>query len=218
MSKNKWMRGNDTEKFDSLEIQLPDLIFVDEMPQDDGAKDLETVAFDNRTPACNTAESFSAKVPLSSIPVNEYARSILLSVLVEIEGLPRLGDALKRGVTWELKQVRDQGIEYKPAKWNGVPLDEAQRQAYSRAVLHLEKFGIVQRITERHRNRVTHVQPTARGLRLALRLVGRSADRLVIADGLRLTNWGKELAVGISIPKPGTQADAPMQQCEQTVQ
>jgi hypothetical protein len=203
MSKNKWTRGNGTEKFDSPAIHLPERIYIGEMTQDDGAKDLETVAFADGTPASNTAESFSpAKVPLSSIPVNEYARSILLSVLVEIEGLPRLGDALKRGATWELKQVRDQGIEYKPAKWNGVPLDEAQRQAYSRAVLHLEKFGIVQRITERHRDRVTHVRPTSRGLRLALRLAGRSADRSAVTEGLQLTHWGLELADKMRF-KPG---------------
>lgn len=204
MSKNRQTPRDDARSPNSPEIHLPEVIYIDEITQSSHAAQrfLPTV-FTNPTQARSSNKSTrSARVPLASIPVNEYARSILLSVLAETESLLRLGSALTRGVTWELVQVRDQGIAYKPAKWNGTPLDYAQRQAYSRAVLRLEGFGVLRRITEPHRDRVTQVQLTAVGLRLALRLAGRHADRSAIAEGLRLTNWGRELAPLIRVKPP----------------
>jgi len=135
----------------------------------------------------------SKRVPLSSIPLNDYARNLLLSVLAEIKTLPALVNPTA------LAQSRDLGIPYKPAEWGKAPLDYARRQAYSRAALRLENLGVLRRITERHRDRVTHVQLTATGLRLALWLAGRRADRSAIAEGLRLTHWGRDLAAKIRV-------------------
>ena len=149
------------------------------------------------------ALSFQSKrVPLASIPLNEYGRNLLLSVLAEIKTLPALANPLG------LAEARDLGIAYKPAQWDSAPLDYARRQAYSRAALRLENLGVLRRITERHRDRVTHVQLTATGLRLALWLAGRRADRSAIAEGLRLTNWGKELAAKIRV-KPRQDKQVP---------
>ena len=101
----------------------------------------------------------------------------------------------------ELVQMRDNGIPYRPAEWYGIALDCAERQAYSRAAMRLEAYGVLRRITEPRRDRVTHLQLMPLGLRLALRLAGRRADRSAIAEGLRLTRWGKDLAASIPANK-----------------
>lgn len=150
----------------------------------------------------------STRISLVSIPLNDQARNVLLSVLAEIETLPVLGAALMRGATADLVQLRGKGIPYQPAQWNGATLDYAQRQAYSRAAMRLENLGVLRRITEQHRDRVTHVQLTATGLRLALRVAGRRADRSAIAEGLRMTSWGRELAAGLPVQPRRDKEDA----------
>ena len=152
----------------------------------------------SRTAATSTN---SRRTALGSIPVNEYAEKILFGVLGEIEALPILEPMLTQGATPELVQMRDNGIPYRPAEWYGVPLDCAARQAYSRAAMRLEACGVLRRITEPRRDRVTHLQLTAFGLRLALSRAGRRADRSAIAEGLRLTRWGKNLAANLSAGK-----------------
>ena len=152
----------------------------------------------SRTAATSTK---SRRTALISIPVNEYAEKILFSVLGEIEALPILEPMLTQGATPELVQMRDNGIPYRPAEWYGVPLDCAARQAYSRAAIRLEAYGVLRRITEPRRDRVTHLQLTDLGLRLALSRAGRRADRSAIAEGLRLTRWGKDLAANLSADK-----------------
>ena len=143
----------------------------------------------------------STRIALASIPVNEFAEKILFGVLAEIETLPMLRSALTQGATPELVGLRDTGIPYRPAEWYGVALDCAARQSYSRAAIRLEAHGVLRRITEPRRDRVTHLQLTATGLRLALSRAGRRADRSAIAEGLRLTRWGKDLAANLSAGK-----------------
>lgn len=158
------------------------------------------------------ALSFQSKrIAPASVPLNEHARRLLLSVLAEIQALPILAAPSMRGMPLELADIRDRGIPYRPAQWDNAPLDYARRQAYSRAAQWLEGMGFLRRITERHRNRVTHVQLTASGLQLALWLAGRHADRLAIAEGLRLTNWGKELASRIHVKPHCSKKNPPSQ-------
>jgi hypothetical protein len=128
-----------------------------------------------------------------AIPISEHARKLLRAVLIEIKSLPAFGHDLPNGRTLELRAIRDKGIPYQPSKWDDAPLNDAERQAYSRAALQLQMHGLLERITEQHRDRVTHVRLTPRGLRLALRLAGNGVNRLAITEGLRLTNWGREL-------------------------
>ena len=194
------------------EIRLPEVIYFPELAESSQTtQSHKSKAFAKAARARTVAmSSKSARMPLASIPLNDSGRKLLLSVLAGIETLPGLGDVLTRGTTWELVQLRDKGIPYQPAQWDNTPLNEARRQAYSRAAVQLENRGVLRRITEPYRDRVTHVQLTATGLRLALRLAGRHADRLAIAEGLRLTPWGKELAGAIRV-QPRRDKQAPRQ-------
>ena len=140
-----------------------------------------------------TSRLKAGRPPAATIPLDDYAKKILLAVLAEIEVLPMWGTALREGATWELARVRDQGVAYQPVAWYGTPLSCAQRKAYSRAAARLEVAGLLWRITEQNRNRVTHLRLTAAGLRRALQMAGRRANRSVIIEGLRQTAWGKYL-------------------------
>ena len=143
------------------------------------------------------ASGKSGRSNAANVRLDDYAQKILLALLAEIEALPVLGSGLQQGAAYELLQIRDMGIPYRPGVWYGASLDCAQRQAYSRAAIRLEGAGFVRRITEPRRDRVTHLQPTVDGLRMALRLAGRRADRSAVAAGLSMTRWGRELAAVI---------------------
>ena len=180
------------------EIQMPEIMHIHLSSLLSKPKPFAKAA---RSRAAAMSTNKSRRTALGSIPVDAYAEKILLAVLAEIETLPILGSSLTRGTMPELVQMRDHGIPYRPAGWYGVPLDCAARQAYSRAALRLETHGVLRRITEPCRDRVTHLQLTALGLRLALSRAGHRADRSAIAEGLRLTRWGKDLAANISAGK-----------------
>ena len=146
-------------------------------------------------------EPLGGKTPrrsLQAIPLDADGVDILVAVLAEIEALPYLGTELEAGATRSLAELRDVGIPYRPGDWFGGPLSPARRKAYSRAATRLEDAGLVLRVTEPNRDRVTHLQPTAAGLRRAMRLVGRRADLAAIAEGLRRTAWGGHLAEVVS--------------------
>jgi len=130
--------------------------------------------------------------------LDRHAADILAAVLAEIEALKHLGTALEEGASPRLAGLRDVGIAYRPDDWFGGPLSGARRKAYSRAAARLEGAGLLLRITEPNRDRVTHLQLTAAGLRRALRLVGPRADLAAIAEGLGRTTWGRELAAGLT--------------------
>jgi hypothetical protein len=151
-----------------------------------------------------------------AIPISEHARKLLRAVLIEIESLPAFGHDLPNGRTLELRAIRDKGIPYRPSTWNGAPLNDTERQAYSRAALQLQMYGLLERITEQHRDRVTHVRLTDKGLRLALRLAGRDIDRSAHIEGLRLTNWGRELVKELRVEWHQKKVDVSIQQNELT--
>jgi hypothetical protein len=182
--------------------QGPDSLFVTYPSLDAMVADLTPATRDAMAPDFSDAA-------LSTIPIVEHARNLLRAVLIEIEWLPVFGADLSSGRTLELKGIRDRGIPYAPAKWDAAPLSDAERQACSRATLQLQGLGLLERITEPRRDRVTHVRPTASGLRLALQLAGPDADRLAIREGLGLTTWGKELADGMQTEPCPNSADAP---------
>ncbi|MEQ8785115.1 MAG: hypothetical protein RIC55_02410 [Pirellulaceae bacterium] len=84
------------------------------------------------------------------------------------------------------------GVPYQPNQWFG-PLTMAERKACSRAAKRLESEGLVERVTQRGRNRVTHLRPTAAGICSALETAEPQADRAAIVDGLRRMNWAGHL-------------------------
>lgn len=97
----------------------------------------------------------------------------------------------------EIVGMRRHGVPYAPCQWFG-PLSDAERQRYSRATMRLEREGYLTRITERHRDRVTHLVPTLNGLMWVLRSEGMlNTDSLAV--GLRRTEWGGRLADELEI-------------------
>lgn len=72
--------------------------------------------------------------------------------------------------------------------------------AWSRATKRLADLGLIVRRTDASRDRARWVQPTAAGLSKAIELAGDTIDSLAVMDGLRLTEWGQELAEQIIDP------------------
>ena len=129
--------------------------------------------------------------------LNRNACEILLNVLAQIEVFPELDVNLAAGLNPYPAAMRTIGVPYRPDTWFDKPLDNVRRQAYSRATKWLERAGLVHRITEPYRNRVTHLVLTFAGLQQAIEIAGPQADRLAITEGLRMTNWGKDLAMAM---------------------
>jgi hypothetical protein len=125
---------------------------------------------------------------------NHNARTVLLNLLAQIEILPELDACVWDDPDQYPATIRTIGIPYKPRAWFDKSLDTSRRQAYSRATRWLEQAGLVRRIMEPHRNRITHLRFTLEGLITALEIAGPGADRLTIAEGLQLTHWGRKLA------------------------
>ena len=70
---------------------------------------------------------------------------------------------LAAGEPWAAALVElSSGAEYLPSFWLDRSLSDAERQAYSRACRRLEQRGRVVRVVSG--GRVTHLQPTPRGL------------------------------------------------------
>lgn len=126
-----------------------------------------------------------------SAAIRRAANDLLVILLVQVEvfgewdGAPGWPDA-------ELHAMRSIGIPYKPSVWfdDRTP---ARRMLHSRAARYLEQNWLVDRITERHRNRVQYIVFRQAGLKQALDAAGPSADRDLIARGLELTTWGGRL-------------------------
>ncbi len=150
-------------------------------------------------PFCGAAVPVHTPLRIVTAAVmGEYVKRIMVALLAEIEALRDLGPTLEEGTTRGLADLRDLGIPYGPANWSDVPLSAASRKAYSRATARLERVGLVSRVPETRRDRVTHLRLTPAGLRWALALVGRRADRAALAEGLRRTTWGQELAAALT--------------------
>jgi hypothetical protein len=97
----------------------------------------------------------------------------------------------------EIAGLRRHGIPYAPCEWFG-PVNDKQRQRYSRATMRLEGDGYVIRITELRRDRVTHLRPTLNGLMWALR-ASPATDIGEVTTALRRTEWGRRLAEDVEI-------------------
>ena len=72
----------------------------------------------------------------------------------------RLLAAIGRQVGSEARQA---GIRYEPAIWLHQKPTVTRRQRWSRLTKRLERAGLLERIVERTRNRVTHVRLTKSG-------------------------------------------------------
>jgi len=123
-----------------------------------------------------------------------YERDLLLAVLAELDVLgSRTTKELCVGER-HLAELLTRGVPYTPDDWCEQPLSAARRKAISRAAQRLESSGLLIRVTEPNRNRVTHLLPTLDGLLKAFRLTSQADFKSIIA-GLHRTAWGGRLAV-----------------------
>ena len=126
--------------------------------------------------------------------VSSVADAILLTVLAEIETFAEIPEELFVAPPRYVEQMASLGVPYRPRAWFGGSLPPRLRKVCSRAVDRLEWSGLIERITEPKRDRVTHLRPTQAGLRAALEIAATSADRRAINEALRRTDWGGELS------------------------
>jgi hypothetical protein len=125
-------------------------------------------------------------------PRKTSERELLLILLAEVEVLGEL-TTRRKTVRDDSSAVSGHGVRYEPTRWFGQSLSQARRKSFSRAARRLSGDGSVVRVTEPHRDRVTHLKFTAEGLQRALRLAGADADRNAVFTGLRTTAWGRAL-------------------------
>ena len=115
-------------------------------------------------------------------------QAMILAILEQIAAF----SAVPARVASNSRRMRQRGVRFSPCEWFG-DWSVAQRQRYSRTATRLERDGYLVRITERRRNRATHVQPTCYALTWALEreIV---PDLAALTSGLRRTEWGFDLA------------------------
>ena len=92
------------------------------------------------------------------------------------------------------EQYREHGVPYRPTLWVESELDTAQRQALSRAVRSLSNLGLIVAVRQ-NGSRVSHIQPTPKGLQMAIKLVvqqGHMPDTKAVAIALRTSGWATD--------------------------
>jgi len=153
---------------------------------------IERVAGSKDRPAeHSTQKNYASSRPFAPVALDRRCQRILLAVLADIE----------------VGVAEDAGVRHQPAVWFGC-LTAAQRKACSRAVRSLEEAGLLVRITEPNRDRVTHVQLTPAGLWRALQLAGPDADCDAIIDALLHTTWGQDVLDGMTPANHGEEVDS----------
>ena len=128
----------------------------------------------------------------STLSIYASERELLLVLLAEVEILGELM-AKRRSTADDAPSVCGRGVRYEPSRWFGQRMSQTRRKSLSRAARRLSDRGLVVRATEPRRDRVTHLAFTANGLKQAMTLAGRDADRSAVFAGLRRTAWGRAL-------------------------
>lgn len=123
------------------------------------------------------------------------SHQILVAMLAEIEVFAEVSEDALQGNDSYVVAMISVGIPYSPATWFGEALTQAQRMACSRATRRLATQGLVERILEDHRDRVTHLVLTSQGLRQAFQIAGPDACSEAVMEGLQRTTWGRPLAI-----------------------
>ncbi len=131
---------------------------------------------------------------------NDYPVEILHWCLVSLdawgEALRRNDRHLDRWAFYYSLPTKIYGVGYDPKTWwecdNG-PIGPAERQGFSRGAKALEAAGLLVLIRQ-HGTRLSHVQPTPKGLQVALRL-NPEADRKNVAKAIRTAAWGTKAHV-----------------------
>ena len=119
------------------------------------------------------------------MPHIDYESEIMTAV---VDGLDFFGAEIRAGATWAKPVYREKeglhsvayeivhyGIPYIPKDWMDRTLTETERQGFSRGVRHLERLGLI--VGFSRRSRVSHLQPTPRGLEIGIELFRRAGDQ-----------------------------------------
>jgi hypothetical protein len=128
----------------------------------------------------------------STLSIYASERELLLILLAEVEILGEVVTT-RRTAGDNSSAVSGRGVRYEPSRWFGQRMSQTRRKSFSRAARRLSDRGLVIRATEPKRDRVTHLAFTANGLKQAMTLAGRDADRSAVIAGLRRTAWGRAL-------------------------
>jgi len=115
-------------------------------------------------------------------------------LLAEIEVFAEIDvSAVGISSTW-LNGMRNRGIPFTPEYWSARH-GPSRKMQLVRAARDLEEKGLLQRLTEPHRDRTTYVIPSITLLRQTIEKLSGQADVNAICLGLRKTLWGAEHAV-----------------------
>ncbi len=115
-------------------------------------------------------------------------------LLAEIEVFSEIDvSAVGISSTW-LDGMRNRGIPFAPEYWSAGH-GASRKMQLVRAARDLERKGLLQRLTEPHRDRTTYVIPGITLLRQTIENLSGQADVNAICLGLRKTIWGTEHAV-----------------------
>jgi hypothetical protein len=131
---------------------------------------------------------------------HDYEEEILTAIIAELDTWGHALQSDRPEHKWARMCYADNPCE-QLQRW-GVPnhaeifaigkeLTQADRMSFSRCLRRLSGMRLIQTI-RRHNSRVTHIQPTARGLEMGIRLVrqsGAEPDIANILTALRTTKW-----------------------------
>ncbi len=114
----------------------------------------------------------------------DYESETLKAVVLD---LLCFGEDLRRGKSYTAPGYRNDprqqtyasevirfGLRYAPGEWQ-KGLTAAEREGFSRGVKHLERLRLVVPV-ERYGKRLTHLQPTPRGLEIGVKLLQRAGE------------------------------------------
>ena len=90
--------------------------------------------------------------------------------------------------------MRNRGIPFTPEYWSAGH-GPSRKMQIVRAARDLERKGLLQRLTEPHRDRTTYIIPNITLLRQTIEKLSGQVDVDALCLGLRKTHWGTEHAV-----------------------
>lgn len=117
-----------------------------------------------------------------------FAETVTLQNI--IVALEVWGGALRDGEAWARSPAlaeRVNGLGYRPAVWLGHDPTPAERKAFSRAAVSLERRGLVDRVV--WESRVAFLRPTAQGLLVAISLTREPIDVALVRAAIDRANW-----------------------------
>lgn len=118
---------------------------------------------------------------------------ILLCILAELETFSTIDNGLFESNHPYVRTVQHVGIPYCPGLWFGGPLTGGRRKAISRATMKMARDRQVERITEKRRDRVTHLRLTPSGFKRAMELANGHCELGQLMNSLARIDWSDEI-------------------------